>query len=309
MIKAELQKNNIRPPKNQIVKFKDMGNISEIFWQSTKSSGGTTKKISADEYIDLRTGELKAFSHTENRSEDMKSVYRSLAEGRDLLNTNIQDVKNCRWLTLTYVENMTDSKRLRSDFMNFNARLREIVGQYEYIVAAEPQGRGAWHLHAVLIFPDKAPYISNKVISDAWKQGFVTIKKLDDVDNVGAYLTAYLGDMEIEECKDLGYIYSPEKIKTVDFLDDTGQPLKKKYVKGARLKMYPPGFHIFRWSKGIKKPDISFMTEEQAKEKVSADTLTFEKTVIIENPAADFKSTLNYRYYNSKRRKSQTESD
>ena len=32
-----------------------------------------------------------------------------------------------------------------------------------------------------------------------WEQGFTKTTKLDDIDNIGAYLTAYLGDMEFTE--------------------------------------------------------------------------------------------------------------
>ena len=96
------------------------------------------------------------------------------------------------------------------DFRHFNTRCREIFGHYEYITAAEPQGRGAWHLHCVFIFAGKAPYMENAVVRDCWKQGFVTVKRLDDVDNVGAYLTAYLGDMELSEASkaDMAVSYS-----------------------------------------------------------------------------------------------------
>ena len=66
-------------------------------------------KISADEYYDKRDGEIKQYKHTKSRAENLKSVARSLALGRDLLNTNITDTKKCRWLTLTYAENMSIS--------------------------------------------------------------------------------------------------------------------------------------------------------------------------------------------------------
>ena len=45
---------------------------------------------------------------------------------RDLLNTNIADPSHCRWVTLTYKENMTDPKRLYTDFDKFNKRMINI---------------------------------------------------------------------------------------------------------------------------------------------------------------------------------------
>lgn len=162
------------------------------------------------------------------------------------MNVNITDVFCCCWVTLTYVDNMIDSKKLMCDFWYFNTCCREIFGHYEYIIAAEPQGRGAWHLYCVFIFAGKAPYMENVVVCDCWKQGFVTVKRFDDVDNVGAYLTAYLGDMELAEAFKADMVVSYFKgIKEVEYEDENGVKQTKKYIKGAWFCMYPSGFHIF----------------------------------------------------------------
>ena len=287
---------------SSVVRLKEMGNITEIMFSERRSQGGYITKIDKNHYIDNRTGELCDFKHLENRSQDLANVAKSLSQGRDILNANITDVSCCRWVTLTYAENMTDSNKLSNDFKNFNRRCRNIFGNYEYITAAEPQGRGAWHLHCVFIFSNRAPYMANEVVRDCWKQGFVTVKRLDDVDNVGAYLTAYLGDMELSEASAADINISNIEIKEVDYEDENGIKLTKKYIKGARLCMYPPGFHIFRWSKGIKKPVVSLVDYKTAKEKASSGKLTFYKTVILEDKEKNFKNTLQYEYYNSIRK-------
>lgn len=313
---------NLRPSGRDVVRCKQTGNITELMWIEKRNSRMYIRKVDADHYIDLReepnpeTGEciLHEFNRSENRAQNKAGVAKSLALGRDLLNTNIVDVDFCRWVTLTYAENMTDPKRLYEDFKNFNKRLRYKLGEkYEYIVAMEPQGRGAWHAHVVLIFDHKAPYIPNAELAEIWGHGFVKVKRLDNVDNVGAYLTAYLGDMDLQEAIDTKQIKLParcnaenvsgEGIKEVEVEID-GETVKKKYIKGGRLHMYPPKFNIFRYSRGIKKPTVELMNADKAEKKVSADTLTFEKTLKITN-GKDFESILNYRYYNSKREKSQ----
>lgn len=292
----------------QLVRFKEMGNISEIMYSDNYGSECTTIKLTKDTYLDKRTGEIKEFKHLENRACDLKSISKSLGRLRDYLNTNITDVSKCRWVTLTYAENMTDTKRLYEDFKAFNKKLRRYLKvNYEYIVAMEPQGRGAWHAHMVMIFEDKAPFIPNEVMAEKWGNGFVTVKKLDDVDNVGAYLTAYLGDMDIEECNsknmDLEDLMRLRNytIKEVEFEDD-GVKKTKKYIKGARLCMYPPQFNLYRCSKGIKKPHIAYMSEEMAQKKVSSAKLTYEKTIQLSDLDNDFSKTINYRYYNSVRK-------
>ena len=187
-------------------------------------------------------------------------------------------------------------------------KLRYFLKQkYEYIVAMEPQGRGAWHAHVVMIFPGKAPFIPNEVIAKTWGHGFVTVKKLDDVDNVGAYLTAYLGDMELDEfnanmtgemCHKA--IQGKFDVKEIEYEED-GVKKNKAYVKGARLYMYPPQFNLYRCSRGIKKPEVCYMSEEMAQKKVSGDALTFQKTIQLTDVENDFDKIINYRYYNSKR--------
>ena len=281
------------------VRLKECGHIIEIMSRDHQGHRTpTTIKISNDEYIDTRSGEIKQFNHQTSRADNLQSVSRSLALGRDMLNANIDDVSNCRWLTLTYAENMTDPKKLYHDFRNFNKRCRERFGHYEYITAAEPQGRGAWHLHCVLIFPTKAPYMANDVVADLWKQGFVTVKRLDDVDNVGAYLTAYLGDMELTEAREQGITRG--EIKTVEY-EENGEQKSKRYIKGARLVMYPPKFNIFRYSRGCKKPVVSYTDYTSAKKKACGGTQTFSKAVVLLDDDSDFADTIIYEYYNTKR--------
>lgn len=283
---------------NQIVRLTEMGNIIEIMCSEKRSKGGYIIKLDKDRYVDIRTGEVKEFEHIENRSQDLANVAKSLKRLRDLINANVTDVTRCRWLTFTYADNMTDTKKLRYDSENCIKRLRKIYGHFEYITAAEPQGRGAWHLHSIFIFKDKAPFMANETVAQCWKKGFVYVNSLDDVDNVGAYLTAYLGDMELSDAVDNNCIKNNKGIKEVEYIDDNGVKRTKRYLKGARLHMYPPKFNIYRKSKGIIEPRVSYVSYEEAIEKVSSAKLTYSKTVVLEDEKRDFKNTLHYEYYN-----------
>lgn len=298
-IKKTVLSDHLRPYLDEKVKVTSMGNITEIMAMEKRNySGCKIRKINNELYELLDTGEVRNFKHNVNRADDQNSVRQSMQRLRQYLNTNITDVSFCRWVTLTYADNMTDTERLYKDSKEFHRRLRKEVGHYEYITACEPQERGAWHMHMVMIFPSKAPFISKDQIRSAWQQGsIVQVKKLDDVDNVGAYLTAYLADMEYQEDKPVfGEIVEKE------IIDDDGNKLKKRYIKGQRLHLYPTQFQLYRISKGIKKPAIEMMTEEKAQKKVNGDTLTFERTISIEDSLSDFKNTINYRYYNSQRK-------
>ena len=286
----------------QTCRVKSCGNIVEIMSRQHQGKPQPyIKRISKDSYIDTRTSEIFDYKHIENRADNMQTVAQSLSRLRDLLNTNITDVTRCRWITLTYAENMTDTKKLYQDFKYFNTKCRAKFGHYEYIVAAEPQGRGAWHMHCVFMFNGKAPYMPNEVVAQLWGKGFVTVKKLDDVDNVGAYLTAYLGDMEMTP--DLEKSCPDGFIKEVPYEED-GVKKTKRYIKGARLSMYPPKFNIYRFSRGVKKPLIEEMCYQDAKKKVRDAAQTFNKAVKLDDEKG-FTDTIVYEYYNAVRGKSQ----
>lgn len=301
--------NNFKIFPKELVEYKEMGNVREIRRMTKVNNKATVKKISDTEYVKLSTGEVLEYNFSDkekNRLDNIKSVRRSLSDLRDVLNANVIDVSFCRWVTLTYAENMTDTKRLYDDFRLFVMRFRYYLkkrdyNKCEYIVAMEPQARGAWHCHIVFIFDKKAPYIPNDELRELWGQGFVTVKRLDDVDNVGAYLTAYLGDMELQDAIDNNLCDLSSEIKSVD-VDIDGKKVTKKYLKGCRLKMYPTGFHLWRSSRGIKKPVVTKMTNEQAEKKVSSGKLTYENTIYLSNDDCTFETIISKRYYNMKRK-------
>ena len=299
--------------RKSIVKVTTMGNITEKMYLSRRNTKPTVQKLPNGKMLVLSTGEVKDIKQMEKRVECANSLRKSMRNLRNILNANITDVSKCRWVTLTYAENMTDTKRLYADFKKFIMRFKyysekEKLGKFEYIVAMEPQGRGAWHAHLVLIFENKAPFIPNDVLWRIWSpkgidinEDFVTIKRLDDVDNVGAYLTAYLGDMDIQDVKGIDVI--GKEVKEVE-ITENGEKKKKYYVKGARLNLYPANFNLYRCSRGIKKPIEEYMTEEQARKKVSAATLTYDSTHLYTSNEG-FECVIDKKYYNSKRTKKQ----
>jgi hypothetical protein len=159
----------------------------------------------------------------------------------------------------------------------------------------------------VFIFDHTAPFIQNEVLRDIWGHGFVTIKKLDDVDNVGAYLTAYLGDMEVGEALKENIDINGMEVKNIEYLDPDGSKKSKYYIKGGRLHMYPAKFNLYRNSRGVKKPIEEYCTEAEAIKKVSAATLTFQTTHLYTSPEDGFSCVIDKKYYNSKRKSFQVE--
>lgn len=269
---------------SETVQVKRMGTILEVSKIDRKPFECPIRVLDSKNYIVLNTGEILPFkSNSKGRIEHLNSLYRTFKLIRDVINTNVVKVDNVRWITLTYAENMTDTQRLRSDFIAFNKRLKRFCcknnfGHYEYINVVEPQARGAWHHHLFLIFDEVAPYISNSDLASLWGNGFVVIKALNNISNPGAYFSAYLSDVTVEEIiNDDDFNIITERILIEDKLID-GK--KKRVIKGGRLGYYPKGFRIMRASKGVKKPVVTEMKYREIK-KEGAGTPSFSKTTSI----------------------------
>jgi hypothetical protein len=294
-------------------KVTTMGNITEVTTLAKNCNCGCPcKKLDKDHYFDTRTGEVLEYEHIENRSEETRSIRNTLARIRALINTNVVEPDNCRWLTLTYAENMTDTKQLYEDFRRFWMRFcywckANGHEKPEYITVQEPQGRGAWHVHAFFIWQSKAPFLPNEEIAKLWGNGYTKTTAMQDCDNVGAYFSAYLGDMPVDEIQKLTAeeqqkATSGSLVEEKSFTDEQGNAKKKKFVKGGRLYLYPPGMNIVRTTKGVKQPEVEYMSRESAEKKVCSAKQTFSRDYEIVNDDGQVVNVISKAYYNSKRK-------
>lgn len=298
-------------PSEKKVKIIDMGNIIEIMYIEKLNMGGfPVKKLNKNEYIVLDTGEVKEYkNHIENRSQDTNSLRKTFKKIRQLINNNFTGAKNELAFTITYAENMTDPVKLYDDFRKFILRLKYKYSNIDYMSVVEPQERGAWHCHVLIRFNalDKV-YIPNKVISDMWGNGFVTVKAIkSNVDNLGAYLSAYLGDIEIND-KNIGELITSGVVKAgqaINVKEIEIEGKTKKFIKGGRLHLYPAGMQIFRKSSGITYPKTQYMTYENAKKIVGAVTPNYSTKIKILNDDGEVINSISYENYNLSRTKSE----
>lgn len=306
-----------------LAKVTYMGNVVKVLQFNRFPHGCPIQNLDKEHYIDLRTGEYCDKQSIANRAESTEGIRRTMEHIRALVNTNVVNPDFCRWVTLTYAHNVTDTKVLYSDFDNFRRKLYRFCEKYgygkpEYISVIEPQGRGAWHVHAFFIWDKPVPFIPNDArtrrsagvpdvsMASLWGHGFTKTQRIADVDNIGAYFSAYLGDIPLDELPS-GVVVDPSKVVEKDFTAAKGTLKRKKFVKGGRLSLYPPGMNIIRHSKGIKYPVSELMSQKKAKEKVKAATLTFSSGFeIYSDVAGDGPlNALRIEYYNTHRKKRQ----
>lgn len=253
------------------------------------------KRIDADHYVYTcgpLAGTVFDYVKADTKVDCVVSVKRSLNSLRWIINSNCTDSSRLLWVTLTYAVQMEDYVRLYSDFKRFNVRFRRYLKKVyglscEYICVAEPQASGRWHMHLIPLFDRPAPFIPNDEIFSLWGQGFTKTKAVHGVDNLGAYFSAYLADLPVEDADASGCSYDSSNVieKVVVDGDDDSKKLPKKFIKGGRLHYYPAGMNLYRCSRGIKRPLVEDLSDlswaDLQKEKAGLGDPTFSRSCLV----------------------------
>lgn len=279
-----------------------MGHIVEVQHMLKTNNTAHIRKLDSERYMVIDTGEVKEFQKSDHRGQNENSLRKTFKKLRYLINNNFKGASNELFFTTTYKENMTDLKRLYSDVDKFMKRLRYKYRNQttvEYINVVEPQSRGAWHCHMLLRFDDlESVFIPNNDLADLWGHGFTQTKRLQDVDNIGAYLTTYLTDFELDQFDTLDFKQALAMDKREIVVRDV-DGADKRFIKGGRLPMYPSGMNIFRKSRGIVYPDRIKMTYEKAQKKVGSAKPHYKQSYSVSGK--DFENTVTFEQYNLKR--------
>jgi len=113
------------------------------------------------------------------------SLRRTRARITRLINAN-PDLKV--FATLTFAENISDLIAANIIFKKFILRLKYRYTNLKYLAVPEFQKRGAVHYHVLMNYE-----ISNNELAKIWAQGFVKINRIKHVDNLGMYVSKYIG--------------------------------------------------------------------------------------------------------------------
>ena len=156
------------------------GNVAEIYeYELPVSRFAPSKPLG-------RAGQTNT-TEEQKRQNRVKRAQRARQKVHRLVNANFSN--KSKFITLTYGDNKIDLKAANHDFTCFIKRYNRFVGHsVKYVAVPEFQKRGAVHYHVIM----DCPYIPQKRIAELWGHGFVKINRIDNIDNVGAYLAKYM---------------------------------------------------------------------------------------------------------------------
>lgn len=172
------------------------GNVFEVYeyenkiCKGFKSNGGRHHQVSTSE-------EDKAH----NRDKVLANARKDI---RRIVNSNFNQYGQIsKFLTLTFADHVTDIDMANSEFQLFIKRLNYNVfnskkAVLKYTVVPEFTKAGRVHYHLVLY---NMPYVPIKDIQEIWGNGISYIEKVEQADNVGAYICKYLSKETAESFK------------------------------------------------------------------------------------------------------------
>ncbi len=175
-----------------------------------------------------------------------------------------------KFITLTFKDNVQDILYADNEFKKFIKRFKRNfkIDKLKYIAVREFQKRGAIHYHMICDWKkdftceeqirEFERFIGDKV----WKNGFIDIKQMNHIDNVGAYLIKYM----------------TKNVAT-------------EFFKGKK---------IYLCSKGLERPKIYRGLE--AETLINAYQLEQKKEVFTNSYESEYLGKIVYKEYNLKRK-------
>lgn len=247
----------------------------EVYKYQKEPTSPHQKDDRYDDYdaLDLENTELKVEpeDRTDERRKQTTRDARNLTRRLALMNFSNGD----KFITLTfdpkkfkikkdlYDLNFVD-KKFKDFILRFNYRFKT---KLKYIAVREQHKSGQLHFHMLCDWKtdfeseEEIRYWERYLGTEVWKHGFVDIKTVDHIDNVGAYLIKYM-------------------------------------TKNLSIELYK-GKKVYLCSKGLKRPDV--YRGEQAKAIINFYNLNQKKEVFTNSYESEYLGFINYKEYNLNR--------
>ncbi len=174
-----------------------MKNIGAVYKKAIIS--GNVIEIYEYEHLNVKGGGARQGDGKDKYENYAKTQRRRKNELRRLITQNFESLGS-KFVTLTFDNerefDIKDVKACNGYFKRFIQRMRYQYPDFRYVSVIEFQDkndRGAVHYHMIC----DLPYIRKEELSGIWGAGFVKVNRIDSVDNVGVYVTAYMtADMD-----------------------------------------------------------------------------------------------------------------
>ena len=145
---------------------------------------------------DGRGGKYKLTDEEKNKNRE-KVMSRARRDLRRIVNANVGQYGKeftAKFVTLTFREHVTDLRSANAEYEKFIKRLNYFMfnskkASIKYSVVPEFTKKGRVHYHVIFY---NLPYVKADKLAKIWGQGFIKINKIDNCDNVGAYVSKYM---------------------------------------------------------------------------------------------------------------------
>lgn len=285
---------------NEYVRYKKCGNQYLLYTTSVLSPGNFITKLSDTEYMVNNTREVRQFHPSANNYKDVNLLKRSLVKLRDILMENTLHCNRCVGITLTYADTMRDFEKDNRHFNKFIEKMRRVYGPLEYIVVVQLQKRGVIHFHCVLIFPDKAPFIDNEIVSKKWGHGFTKTEAIQSNKQIANYLSSYNLDLQESVAREL----FPDDVNDYPTYKEFDDKLRvETIVQGIGIQMIPRTMQVYRHSNNIKLVETNVAIKKDVWADVDSATLeaSYIKTCVDEF-TGDIINNVRYERYSAKKK-------
>lgn len=249
-------------PKDVIFTQSDLVKITKT--KTDIYASWTSTKNGSNGIHEHRPHQMKATKRTDNIS----TLKKSFKWNRDIINCNFTGDNNELFLTLTYRDRKRgkDIKAVNADFDRFIKRIKRkthvSTANLVWFSALEPQADGTWHLHCLLKWQDrKRIFIANAKLAKLWGCGFTKTTAINNITNIGAYLTAYLTNIIIDPTANN---MAKESTKWTTHHEHMVE-------KGGRLGYYRAFTHVGRHSRNCKQPQTFYMSADQLNQMVAIE--------------------------------------
>ena len=245
--------------------------VIEVYEYERMPGGNLEQKNDDYDPFDLENTKLDIPEDrtAERRKQTLRDA-RNLTRRLALMNFTSGD----KFLTLTFdpkrftEEDLRDIDFVDKHFKRFVKRFNYYFKvKIKYLAVREFHKSGRLHIHMIcdwkqnLIFEDEIREFERLLGEQIWKNGFVDIKQLDHVDNVGAYIIKYM-------------------------------------TKNVALEFFK-GKKVYLCSKGLERPLVYH--DYYAEQIINTYSLDIKKEVFTNSYESEYLGTITYKEYNLKR--------